>query len=170
MEFRDDIDYVHITSNNTIYGTRYVELPETKGIPIVSDMSSSILSEEIEVEKYGLIYAGAQKNVSINEPFFQGHFPVLPVMPGVLTLEAMAQATGLLAMETAPDTVNDTLYYLVGVDKARFKSPVVPGDQLMIEMMMISNKRGFWKFSGEARVDGKVVVSAEIICSPKALD
>ena len=108
----------------------------------------------------------AQKNVTINEPFFQGHFPEFPVMPGVLILEAMAQATGVLAMETAPETA-ESLYYLVGIDKARFKKPVIPGDQLFFEMTLTSQKRGFWKFSGVAKVDDKVVASADFICSPK---
>jgi len=108
----------------------------------------------------------AQKNITINEPFFQGHFPEMPVMPGVLVLEAMAQAAGLLAMETAPETV-DSLYYLVAIDKARFKQPVIPGDQLILEIKLNSQRRGFWKFSGVAKVDNKVVASAELICSPK---
>ncbi len=110
----------------------------------------------------------ALKNVTMNEPFFQGHFPDSPVMPGVLILEAMAQATGLLAMETAPETIDDTLYYLVSIDKARFKKMVMPGDQLIIEMKMISRRRGFWKFEGVAKVNDQIATSAEFICSPKA--
>lgn len=110
----------------------------------------------------------AIKNVTINEPFFPGHFPSKPVMPGVLLIEAMAQATGLLAMESA-DVEKEAIYYLVGVDKARFKSPVVPGDQLVFEVEVIKHKREIWVFSAEAKVDGKLVASAEIMCTARNL-
>ena len=108
------------------------------------------------------------KNVTINEPFFTGHFPVRPVMPGVLIVEAMAQATGLLAMESRPEEVGEkALYYFVGIDKARFKQPVEPGDQLLLEVSVLNVKRGIWKFAGEARVDGKIVATAEIMCTAR---
>ena len=108
------------------------------------------------------------KNVTINEPFFQGHFPIRPVMPGVLVIEALAQATGLLAMETAPELMSDTtLYYFVGIDKARFKQPVEPGDQLHLDVELVNTKRGIWVFSGKARVDGKLAASAEIMCTAR---
>lgn len=108
------------------------------------------------------------KNVSINEPFFTGHFPVRPVMPGVLIIEALAQATGLLAMASRPEEINEkTLYYFVGIDKARFKQPVEPGDQLLLEVDVLNVKRGIWKFSGEARVDDKAVATAEIMCTAR---
>ena len=110
----------------------------------------------------------AIKNVTVNEPFFQGHFPSKPVMPGVLLIEAMAQATGLLAMESA-DVPKEAIYYLVGVDKARFKSPVVPGDQVHLEVEVLKNRREIWVFSAEARVDGKIVASAEIMCTARNL-
>ena len=110
----------------------------------------------------------AMKNVSINEPFFQGHFPSKPVMPGVLLIEAMAQATGLLAMESA-EVPKEAIYYLVGVDKARFKRPVVPGDQLVFEVEVLKNRREIWVFSAEASVDGKMVASAEIMCTARNL-
>ncbi len=110
----------------------------------------------------------ALKNVSFNEPFFNGHFPVRPVMPGVMIIEALAQATGLLAMESNPDLVGDNaLYYFVGIDKARFKRPVEPGDQLHLEVELKGAKRGIWMFSGKATVDGKVAASAEIMCTSK---
>lgn len=110
----------------------------------------------------------AIKNVTYNEPFFQGHFPIRPVMPGVLIVEAMAQATGLLAMESNPETVNDTTIYLfVGIDKARFRRPVEPGDQLVIEVQQQALKRGIGVFSCTAKVDGKVAASAEIMCTAK---
>ena len=110
----------------------------------------------------------ALKNVTYNEPFFSGHFPVRPVMPGVLIVESMAQATGLLAMESRPDQVeSNSLYYFVGIDKARFKQPVEPGDQLYLEVVLKNVKRGIWMFSGEARVDGKVAATAEIMCTAR---
>jgi 3-hydroxyacyl-[acyl-carrier-protein] dehydratase len=108
------------------------------------------------------------KNVSINEPFFTGHFPIRPVMPGVLIIEAMAQATGLLAMESRPEEVGErSLYYFVGIDKARFKQPVEPGDQLHLEVKVLHVKRGIWKFAGEARVDDKPVATADIMCTAR---
>jgi len=119
---------------------------------------------EFEPDKRLLAY----KNVTYNEPFFAGHFPVRPVMPGVLIIEAMAQATGLLAMESRPDLISsNSLYYFVGIDNARFKRPVEPGDQLYLEANLIAVKRGIWKFSCEARVDGKVVAAADIMCTAR---
>lgn len=112
----------------------------------------------------------ALKNVTINEPFFPGHFPHHPVMPGVLILEALAQATGILAFistDSLPD--DDSLYYFVGIDKARFKQPVSPGDQLALHVDVVKEKRGVWKFAAEARVDGKVVTSAELMCAKKEI-
>lgn len=110
----------------------------------------------------------AIKNVSYNEPFFNGHFPIRPVMPGVLIVEAMAQATGLLAMESNPDEVGEnSLYYFVGIDKARFKRPVEPGDQLHLEVLLERSKRGIFMFSCEARVDGDVVATAEVMCTAR---
>jgi 3-hydroxyacyl-[acyl-carrier-protein] dehydratase len=111
----------------------------------------------------------AIKNVSVNEPQFPGHFPYRPIMPGVLILEAMAQAAGILVFRTAgriPD--ENSVYYYAGIDKARFKKPVVPGDQLEIEVLIIASKRGIFKFACSARVDGKVVAEAEILCTVRA--
>ena len=108
------------------------------------------------------------KNVSYNEPFFPGHFPQRPVLPGVLILEALAQATGILAFRTLERTPDDnSLYYFVGVDKARFKQPVEPGDQLRLEVEFVAEKRGIWKFTGKALVDGKVVCSADLMCAER---
>ena len=113
-------------------------------------------------------YLIALKNVSFNEPYFTGHFPVRPVMPGVLIVEAMAQATGLLAMESRPDEVGEkALYYFVGIDKARFKRPVEPGDQLIMQVKLEAVRRGIWKFNGEARVDDRLVATAEIMCTAR---
>ncbi|MBL4743175.1 MAG: 3-hydroxyacyl-ACP dehydratase FabZ [Cycloclasticus sp.] len=110
----------------------------------------------------------ALKNVSYNEPQFTGHFPHNPIFPGVLIIEALAQATGLLSMKTLTDRGEDFgEYYLVGIDKARFKRSVVPGDQLMIEVTYIKDKRNIWSFSAKATVDGKLVVSADILCASK---
>ncbi|GAB4359450.1 MAG: 3-hydroxyacyl-ACP dehydratase FabZ [Gammaproteobacteria bacterium] len=106
----------------------------------------------------------ALKNVTVNEPFFQGHFPGRPVMPGVLIMEAMAQATGLLAFHTAPEKVNrDTLYLFAGMDNVRFKRQVEPGDQIVFEVELNRIKRGIWMCSGEATVDGKVVASGDLM-------
>lgn len=110
------------------------------------------------------------KNVTFNEPYFTGHFPDHAVMPGVLILEALAQATGILAFRTSgkvPD--KDSLYYLVGIDSARFKQPVIPGDQLVLEVDVIKTMRGVWKFNGVAKVDGKVVCSAELMCAERGV-
>ncbi|ABM25561.1 MULTISPECIES: 3-hydroxyacyl-ACP dehydratase FabZ [Shewanella] len=114
----------------------------------------------------------AIKNVSINEPFFQGHFPIQPVMPGVLILEAMAQATGLLAFKTMSNDVPPpgVLYYFAGIDNARFRRVVVPGDQIHFEVKMIKERRGIGVFYGEARVDGEVACSAEIMCARREIN
>jgi 3-hydroxyacyl-[acyl-carrier-protein] dehydratase len=113
----------------------------------------------------------AIKNVTINEPFFPGHFPQRPVMPGVLILEAMAQATGILAvMSGGARNDGSSLYYFVGIDKARFKKPVTPGDQLVMEVKVNRCVRGVWMFSGEARVDGTVVASADLMCAARDVD
>ncbi|NRA84148.1 MAG: 3-hydroxyacyl-ACP dehydratase FabZ [Gammaproteobacteria bacterium] len=108
----------------------------------------------------------AVKNVTINEPFFQGHFPNKPIMPGVLILEAMAQATGVLGFKTT-EKQPDTLYYFAAIDNARFKQPVVPGDVLHIHVELLKERRGIGKFSCEAFVEGKLVCSAEIMCARK---
>src|SRR5258706_11179669 len=108
----------------------------------------------------------ALKNVSVNEPYFSGHFPHRPIMPGVLILEAMAQAAGILVFRsrgTKPD--ESSVYYYVGIDRARFKKPVVPGDQLEIEVTLERQLRGIGKFVCEARVAGQVVAEATILCT-----
>ena len=111
------------------------------------------------------------KNVTYNEPFFQGHFPQRPVMPGVLILEAMAQATGLLAFRTLENTADrDTLYFLVGMDRVRFKRPVEPGDQLLLSARLLKTKRGIWMFDCDARVDGALAASAEIMCTERDIN
>ena len=110
----------------------------------------------------------ALKNVTYNEPFFNGHFPIRPVMPGVLIVEALAQATGLLGMESNPEGIDEnTIYFFVGIDKARFKRPVEPGDQMQLEVEMKRSKRGIWMFSGTARVDGQIAATADIMCTAR---
>jgi 3-hydroxyacyl-[acyl-carrier-protein] dehydratase len=110
----------------------------------------------------------ALKNVTYNEPFFNGHFPIRPVMPGVLIVEALAQATGLLGMESNPEGIDEnTIYFFVGIDKARFKRPVEPGDQMHLEVEMKRSKRGIWMFSGTARVDGQIAATADIMCTAR---
>jgi 3-hydroxyacyl-[acyl-carrier-protein] dehydratase len=107
----------------------------------------------------------AIKNVTINEPFFQGHFPGEPIMPGVLILEAMAQATGLLAFSGMIDADKSSLYMLVGIDKARFRGQVLPGDQLQLEILLRRTMRGIGIFECKALVEGKIVAEAEMMCS-----
>ena len=119
---------------------------------------------EYEHESYLIGY----KNVTHNEPWVNGHFPQRPVFPGVLILEALAQATGILAFRTTgriPD--ENSLYYFVGVDNARFKRVVEPGDQLILKVEYVKRKRGIWKFKAEASVDGELVCSADIMCAER---
>lgn len=101
------------------------------------------------------------KNVTINEPFFQGHFPEHPIMPGVLIIEAMAQVGGLYALNCDDSTAGKVTYF-VGIDKARFRRPVVPGDTLVMELELLSCRRGIYTFSGKATVEDKVVAEAEL--------
>lgn len=105
------------------------------------------------------------KNVSVNEPQFTGHFPQLPVFPGVLILEAMAQATGLLAFKTFGAPKENELYYFASIDEAKFRKPVTPGDQLMIDVEFLKERRGIALFNGVAKVDGDVVCSAQLKCA-----
>jgi len=110
----------------------------------------------------------AIKNVTVNEPFFAGHFPYRPVMPGVMILEALAQAAGILAFKTAgvvPD--EKTRFYFVGIDRARFRRPVEPGDQLVLKATLERAIRGIWKFSTIAEVDGEEVASATMMVAPE---
>lgn len=113
----------------------------------------------------------ALKNVSINEEYFNGHFPRKPVMPGVLILESMAQAAGVLGLHILGEKrTPKTSYYFAGADGVRFKRPVEPGDQLEIVAEYVNDKRGIWKFSCRAYIEGGVVCSAEITCAEKDID
>jgi 3-hydroxyacyl-[acyl-carrier-protein] dehydratase len=112
----------------------------------------------------------ALKNVSINEPFFPGHYPHHPVMPGVLVIEAMAQAAALLSFKSMGEKSDEkSVYYFVGIDAARFKRPVVPGDQMILEVSVKATRRGIWKFSAQAKVDGQVAAEAELMCTERTI-
>ncbi|WP_372831647.1 3-hydroxyacyl-ACP dehydratase FabZ [Pontibacterium sp.] len=125
-----------------------------------------LVDRVLELEKGDSIVA--IKNVTVNEPFFNGHFPDHPVMPGVLIVEAMAQAAGILGFKTMDKKPQDgSIYYFVGSDKLRFKRPVVPGDQLKLEAKVMSERRGIWKFDVKATVDGDLVSSATILCADR---
>lgn len=119
---------------------------------------------EIELGKYIKAY----KNVTTNEPFFMGHFPGKQVMPGVLILEAMAQASGILGFKTMEKKPEEgSIYYFVGADSLRFKRPAVPGDQIILESRVITEKKGIWKFNCNANVEGETVAEATILCADR---
>ncbi|GAA0815914.1 3-hydroxyacyl-ACP dehydratase FabZ [Colwellia sp. D2M02] len=111
----------------------------------------------------------AIKNVTINEPVFTGHFPELAIFPGVLILEALAQATGILGFKSSEERNKDEMYLFASIDNAKFKKPVLPGDTMHLHVEFIKERRGMWKFYGEAKVDGKVVCSADLMCARRAL-
>ena len=134
------------------------QLPHRYPFLLVDRVIACVPGESIE----------AIKNVTVNEPFFPGHFPYRPVMPGVMILEALAQAAGILAFKTAgvvPD--EETRFYFVGIDGARFRKPVEPGDQLVLKATLERAIRGIWKFSTVAEVDGREVASATMMVAPE---
>ncbi len=113
----------------------------------------------------------ALKNVSINEPYFVGHFPPYPVMPGVLIVEALAQAAALLTLKSVKaETNKDQVYYFVGIDGVRFKKPVMAGDQLMLSVEITRQIKGVWKYQAHADVDGQRVTDAELMCTARAIE
>lgn len=127
-----------------------------------------LIDRVLEIENNRRIRA--LKNVTMNEPFFPGHFPHHPVMPGVLIVEAMAQAAAILSFKSMgikPD--DDSVVYFAGIDNVRFKKPVVPGDQLMFDVEITQNKRNIYKYKGVARVDGEIASEAELMCALKSL-
>ncbi|MDP2163413.1 MULTISPECIES: 3-hydroxyacyl-ACP dehydratase FabZ [Comamonadaceae] len=127
-----------------------------------------LVDRVLELEKGKRIKA--LKNVTMNEPFFTGHFPHRPVMPGVLMLEAMAQAAALLAFDMQGITPDEkTVYYFAGIDGARFKRPVEPGDQLIMEVTLERLKAGVFKFKGVARVDDNMACEAELMCTMRTI-
>ena len=128
-----------------------------------------LIDRVIELEKGKRIVA--IKNVTINEPYFVGHFPHLPVMPGVLQIEALAQAAGILSFQTMGRVSDErSVYYFVGIDHARFKRPVVPGDQLRLEVEIVRVARSIWKYAGRATVDGQVSAEAELMCTLREIE
>ena len=135
-------------------------LPHRYPFVLVDKVTSMELGKEIT----------AIKNVTINEPYFPGHFPYHPVMPGVLIVEALAQAASLLSfktMDTKP--TEDSVYYFAGIDNARFKKPVNPGDQIILHVKIDRILKGIWKYSGTATVDGDVVAEANMMCILKEI-
>jgi len=128
-----------------------------------------LVDRVLEVEPAKRIIA--LKNVTANEPHFTGHFPHLPVMPGVINIEAMAQAAGILSFQTMGRVSDDqSVYYFVGIDNARFKRPVVPGDQLRIELEIVRVARSIWKYSGRTTVEGQVAAEADLMCTLRAIE
>ena len=135
-------------------------LPHRYPFVLVDKVTSMELGKEIT----------AIKNVTINEPYFPGHFPYHPVMPGVLIVEALAQAAALLSfktMDTKP--TEDSVYYFAGIDNARFKKPVNPGDQIKLHVKIDRILKGIWKYSGTATVDGEIVAEANMMCILKEI-
>ena len=127
-----------------------------------------LVDRVLELEKGKRILA--LKNVTMNEPFFTGHFPYRPVMPGVLMLEALAQAAALLSFETLGETIDDkTVYYFAGIDGARFKRPVEPGDQLLLDVVLDRMKSGIFKFKARAMVGEELAVEAALICTMRSI-
>lgn len=127
-----------------------------------------LVDRVLEVDKGKRIKA--LKNVTINEPFFTGHFPHRPVMPGVLMLEAMAQAAALLAFDATGVELDDkTVYYFAGIDAARFKRPVEPGDQLVMEVLLERSRAGIFKFNGVIRVGQDVACEADLMCTMRTV-
>ncbi|MFZ4649695.1 MAG: 3-hydroxyacyl-ACP dehydratase FabZ [Rubrivivax sp.] len=127
-----------------------------------------LVDRVLQVEKG--VRIRALKNITINEPFFTGHFPHRPVMPGVLMLEALAQAAALLSFETEGQTPDEnTIYYFAGIDGARFKRPVEPGDQLILEVTLLRSKARVYKYAARATVDGELAVEAELTCTARSV-
>lgn len=127
-----------------------------------------LVDRVLEIEPGKSIHA--YKNVTINEPFFVGHFPHHPVMPGVLIMEALAQAAGILSFKTEDKKpTQDDVFYFAGIDEARFKRPVMPGDQLHLHVELERQMRGVWKFKAEARVDGQLAAEAKLMCAKRVL-
>jgi 3-hydroxyacyl-[acyl-carrier-protein] dehydratase len=131
-------------------------LPHRYPFLLIDRVTSCVVGESIT----------AIKNITNNEPFFQGHFPGKPVMPGVLVIEAMAQAGGILSYLTMIDVEPKPLFFLAGVDNARFRRTVLPGDQLVIKVDVARVKRGIWFYECKATVDGQIAVAADIMCAP----
>lgn len=126
-----------------------------------------LVDKVVDYEPYKSLHA--IKNVTLNEPIFTGHFPDAAIFPGVLILEALAQATGILGFKSSEGREENEMYLFASIDKARFKQPVIPGDTMHLHVEFIKERRGMWKFYGEAKVDGKVVCSADLMCAKRKL-
>lgn len=127
-----------------------------------------LVDRVLEIEPGKSIHA--YKNITMNEPYFVGHFPHHPVMPGVLIMEALAQAAGILSFKSMDEKPSaDTVFYFAGIDDARFKRPVMPGDQLHLHVEIERQMRGVWKYIAEARVDGQLAASAKLMCAKRDL-
>ena len=133
-------------------------LPHRYPMLLVDRVTDMVLGESVT----------AYKNITTNEPFFMGHFPEIQVMPGVLIVEAMAQASGILGFKTMDKRPEDgSIYYFVGADDLRFKRPAIPGDKLILNSKVITNKKGIWKFDCSATVDSELVAKAIILCADR---
>jgi len=142
---------------------------EVQGIKLIIPHRYPMLLVDRVLDYQPRKWLHAIKNVSINEAVFNGHFPELPIFPGVLILEALAQATGILGFKSIESREENEMYLFASIDKARFKRPVVPGDTMHLHVEFLKERRGMWKFYGEARVDGKVVCSADLMCARRTL-
>lgn len=143
MSMKDKIDYLEVKNY----------LPHRYPFLLVDTVESYVLNESLI----------AIKNVTHNEPYFNGHFPVMPVMPGVLIVEALAQASGILMYRSMGRYPGEDLFFLAGIDNARFKRRVVPGDQLKLIVTVERRRENLWKFKGEATVNGELACSAEFM-------
>ena len=133
-------------------------LPHRYPILVIDRVTEIVLGDSIS----------AYKNITTNEPFFMGHFPGKQVMPGVLIVEAMAQASGILGFKTMDKKPEDgSIYYFVGADNLRFKRPAVPGDKLILNSKVVTNKKGIWKFDCNAMVESELVAKATILCADR---
>lgn len=127
-----------------------------------------LVDRVVALEKGKQIHA--YKNVSINEPYFSGHFPHYPVMPGVLIVEALAQAAAILTIRSEEASFDpNRVYYFVGIDAARFRKPVIAGDQLVLKVALSRQIKGIWKYTAVAEVDGETVTSAQLMCTARAV-
>lgn len=159
------------SNQNIENGERKFELPIDIGVieKLIPHRYPFLLIDRItDYEPFKTIKA--YKNVTINEPFFQGHFPQYKVMPGVLVIEAMAQVAGMLSILSLGGRDESEIYFFVGIDKARFKRQVVPGDRLEFEMELLNQRSSMAKFKGVAMVDGKIAAEAEIMCAKRKME
>jgi len=142
---------------------------EVQGIKLIIPHRYPMLLVDRVLDYQPRKWLHAIKNVSINEAVFNGHFPELPIFPGVLILEALAQATGILGFKSIESREENEMYLFASIDKARFKRPVVPGDTMHLHVEFLKERLGMWKFYVEARVDGKVLCSAVLMCARRTL-